>query len=71
MSLKPYTWWILGGAGLALAGGFWTVYRPRAFCATGVGTSRGRVLPLIAKGSLWSGAVCWTTALVLRLVLPQ
>lgn len=71
VSLKPYTWWILGGAGLALAGGFWTVYRPRAFCAAGVGTSRGRVLPLIAKGSLWLGAVCWAAALVLRVVLPQ
>lgn len=71
VSLKPYTWWILGVAGLALAGGFWTVYRPRAFCAAAVGTSRGRLLPRIAKGSLWLGAVCWTTALVLRLVLPQ
>jgi hypothetical protein len=71
VSLKPYTWWILGAAGIALAGGFWTVYRPRAFCAVGEVPSRSRVLPLVAKGSLWLGAGCWTTALVLRLVLQQ
>jgi hypothetical protein len=71
VSLKPYTWWILGAAGIALASGFWTVYRPRSFCAAGVASPRARVLSLIAKASLWLGAGCWTTALVLRLVLPQ
>jgi hypothetical protein len=70
-SLKPYGWWILGLAGVALAGGFWTVYRPRHACDVGNGANRGRIMPRVAKVSLWFGAVCWAAALMLRLVLPQ
>jgi hypothetical protein len=69
--LKPYSWWILAAAGLALVGGFWTVYRPRPACDIADGSSRSRLLPRVAKLSLWIGAVCWTAALMLRLILPQ
>ena len=31
--LKPYSWWILGGAFVCLTYGFWTVYRPRRACS--------------------------------------
>ena len=70
-SLKPYAWWILGFAGLSLVGGFWTVYRPRPACDIRDGSRRSRLIPRIAKVSLWIGAVCWTAALMLRLTLPQ
>ena len=70
-SLKPYAWWILAFAGLSLVGGFWTVYRPRLACDIGSASRRSRLLPRIAKASLWIGAVCWTAALMLRLILPQ
>lgn len=70
-SLRPYGWWILGIAGMALGGGFWTVYRPRPACGVGAPPRRNRLLGGIAKVSLWFGAVSWTAALVLRLVLPQ
>jgi hypothetical protein len=70
-SLKPYSWWILAAAGLSLVGGFWSVYRPRPACDIDDRSARGRVLPRVAKVSLWIGAVCWTAALMLRLVLPQ
>lgn len=70
-SLKPYTRWILGVAGLSLIGGFWTVYRPRPACEIGPGARRSQFLPRVAKVSLWVGAVCWAAALVLRLILPQ
>lgn len=70
-NLKPYSWWILAAAGLSLVGGFWTVYRPRPVCDIDDRSARGRVLPRVAKVSLWIGAVCWTAALMLRLVLPQ
>src|SRR5436309_15767954 len=33
--LKPYGWWILAGAFVCLASGFWTVYRPRPSCEVG------------------------------------
>jgi hypothetical protein len=69
-SLKPYSAWILIAAGLALAGGFWTVYRPRPACDVN-GVRPSRVMPRVAKVSLWIGAVCWTAALMLRLMLPQ
>lgn len=70
-SLKPYAWWILGLAGGALAGGFWTVYRRRPACDMADVPRRSRVMPRIAKISLWFGAACWAAALVLRLTLPQ
>ena len=70
-SLKPYSGWILGIAGAALAGAFWTVYRPRPACDIGDAPKRRRLLPRIAKVSLWVGTVCWTAALILRLMLPQ
>lgn len=70
-SLKPYGWWILGIAGLSLAAGFWTVYRPRPVCDIELPSVSTRALPRIAKVSLWFGAVCWTAALMLRLSLPQ
>src|SRR5438105_15806611 len=53
--LKPYSWWILGGAFLCLVYGFWAVYRPRPVCAVGEGANRARMLPRIAKLSLWFG----------------
>ena len=70
-SLKPYGWWILGMAAIALGAGFWTVYRPRVACEIGDGATRSRFLPRLAKASLWFGTVCWAAALVLRLVLTQ
>lgn len=70
--LKPYSWWILGAAFLCLAYGFWTVYRPRANCAVGEAQppSRG-AWPKIAKISLWLGAACWMTGVLLRILLPS
>ncbi|HEY5062158.1 MAG TPA: hypothetical protein VII52_11520, partial [Gemmatimonadaceae bacterium] len=70
-SLKPYTWYILGASGAALAFGFWSVYRARAACAVGDVPRRSRVLSRVAALALWAGAVCWAAALVLRLALPQ
>ena len=70
-SLKPYAWWILALAGLSLIGGFWTVYRPRPACDVAGGSRRSQLLPRIAKVSLWIGAVCWTAALLMRVLLPQ
>lgn len=54
-SLKPYGWWILGASALALAGGFWIVYRPRPTCEIGEASKRSRLLAGFAKGSLWVG----------------
>ena len=70
-SLKPYAFWILGVAGLSLAYGFWSVYRPAARCDVSSQPQRLRVLSLISKGSLWIGAVLWTSALMLQLILPS
>jgi hypothetical protein len=69
-NLKPYSEWILGISFLFLAYGFWSVYRPRAACSIADVPPQGRVLPRIAEGSLWIGAVCWTAAMMLRLTLP-
>jgi hypothetical protein len=70
-SLKPYSLLILAIAGLSLAVGFWSVYRPRPACAIGEVPTRRRLLSGFAKTSLWIGAVCWTAALMLRFLLPQ
>ena len=70
-SLKPYTWWILGVSGVALVGAFWSVYRPRPACDLADVPRRSRILPGVAKVSLWFGAVSWAAALLLRLILPQ
>ena len=69
--LKPYSWWILGAAFLCLAYGFWTVYRPRSHCAVGDEPASRSVWPKIAKGSLWFGAACWMTGVMLRILLPS
>jgi hypothetical protein len=69
-SLKPYSGWILGISFLFLAYGFWSVYRLRAACSIADAPAQGQVLPRIAKGSLWVGAVCWAAAVMLRLTLP-
>ena len=69
--LKPYGWWILGGAFACLAYGFWTVYRPRRDCAVSDAPRRQPVLPKIAKFSLWLGAACWVAALALKIVFPS
>jgi len=66
--LKPYGWWILGGALACLGFGFWTVYRPRRHCAIGQVSKTTRVLSTISKISLWFGAVCWTAGLLLRVL---
>lgn len=68
--LKPYGWWILGAAFLCLAYGFWTVYRPRSNCDVPEASSRS-LWPKIAKGSLWFGAACWMTGVMLRILLPS
>ena len=68
--LKPYGGWILGVSLVFLAFGFWTVYRPRPVCSIDDAPRRARVLQRVAKGSLWVGAVSWTAALFLRLILP-
>lgn len=54
--LKPFGWWILGGALVCLVFGFWTVYRPQPACDIGDVPRSRRVLQNIAKGSLWFGA---------------
>jgi hypothetical protein len=69
--LKPYSWWILGGAFVCLSYGFWTVYRPRPACAVGEGATRRGMMPKIAKGSLWFGAACWMTGVLLHVLLPS
>lgn len=69
--LKPYGWWILGGALACLAFGFWTVYRPRPACAVeGVPRSQ-RVLQNVSKISLWFGAACWLAGVMLKVLLPS
>jgi hypothetical protein len=69
--LKPYSAWILAASFLCLVFGFWTVYRPRPACAiTDAPDRRQVVLQRVARISLWFGAVSWTTALLLRLILP-
>lgn len=70
-SLTPYAFWILGVAGLSLAYGFWSVYRPGARRDVSAQSRRLRVLSLISKGSIWIGAVFWTAALMLQLILPS
>jgi hypothetical protein len=69
-NLKPYSGLILAAAGVLLASGFWTVYRPRPTCKAGEGSGRKRVLPLVAKAMLWASAVTWCAALMLHLILP-
>lgn len=69
--LKPYSWWILGAAFMCLVYGFWTVYRTRLNCAVGEEPPRRSVWPKIAKGSLWFGAACWMTGVMLRILLPS
>jgi len=68
--LKPYGWWILGAAFVCLAFGFWTVYRPRRECAVGEMPKRG-LMPKVAKVSLWFGAACWMTGVLIRLLIPS
>jgi len=69
--LKPYSSWILGAALLCLLYGFWTVYRRRPACGVGEASPSRRVWPKIAKGSLWFGAACWMTGVMLRILLPS
>lgn len=69
--LKPYSWWIFGGAFLALAYGFWTIYRPRAKCAVGSSPPQKTWLPRVARLALWFGATCWLVAVTLHLLIPQ
>ena len=69
--LKPYGWWILGAAFLCLAYGFWTVYRPRANCGVGEAPASRGAWQNIAKISLWFGAACWMTGVLLRILLPS
>lgn len=68
--LKPYGWWILGGAFGCLAFGFWTVYRPRRACAAGEVPSAPGPLLKVAHLFLWFGAACWIAGVILRLLLP-
>ena len=68
--LKPYSWWILGGAFVCLAYGFWTVYRPRPACAIGAAVQRA-MWPTVAKVSLWFGAACWMAGVLLHVLLPS
>jgi hypothetical protein len=69
--LKPYSSYILAASLLLLAGGFWSVYRPRTRCITGTDVSRPpRWMSRLSKGVLWTGAVCWVAAVVVRLTLP-
>ena len=69
--LRPYGWWILGGTLACLAYGFWLVYRPRQACEVAESTHRRAWLPRIAKVSLWFGAACWMTGVLLRVLLPS
>src|SRR5438874_13798938 len=68
--LKPYGWWILGGALGCLVFGFWTVYGPRRDCAVGQPSRASRVLSNTSKISLWFGAACWLAGVLLRVLLP-
>jgi hypothetical protein len=67
--LKPYRGWMLAGSFACLAVGFWSVYRPRRDCAAG-GEPKSRVLPRVARASLWIGAMCWTASLLITLIVP-
>lgn len=69
--LKPYGWWILAAAFVCLVFGFWTVYRPRRDCTVGEASRRRRVLPRIAKLSLWFAVACWMTGFLLKVLLPS
>lgn len=69
--LKPYGWWILGGAFASLVFGFWSVYRPRPSCPVEDVPRTHRVLQRVAKGSLWLGAAFWMAGVLLKVLLPQ
>ena len=71
VGLKPYGWWILGAALVCLAYGFWVVYRPRRDCDVSQMPRQRRVLPTVAKISLWFGAACWMIGVLVRLLLPS
>ena len=70
-SLQPYAYWILGGAAIALAYGFWTVYRPQTSCEPGTQTRQRSLWPNVAKGTLWLGAVFWVAALMVQFIIPK
>jgi len=69
--LNPYGWWILGGAFVCLAIGFWTVYRPRRDCAVGDVPPQRGAWPKVAKVALWLGTAFWLAGVVLRVMLPS
>jgi len=68
--LKPYGWWILGASAAFLALGFWSVYRPRPTCSIADTRPPRRGLDLVAKLSLWVGAVFWVAGATVRVLLP-
>jgi hypothetical protein len=65
--LRPYSGWILVTTGLVFAVGFRAVYRPRSARHLATKSGKRRILPVIAKGALWGGALSWVVALVLFL----
>lgn len=69
--LKPYSPYILAGAGLLLAYGFWTVYRQPPLPA---GSSCPARRPRSVRIVLWVSALLWLVAFllnVLQIVAPQ
>ena len=68
--LKPYGWWILGGSGVCLAAGFWSVYRSRDACDLADRPRSNGVMQRVAKVSLWISAVFVVAGVIVRLTLP-
>lgn len=67
--LKPMADGFLRSRSCFIAYGFWSVHRPRTPYSVEDGPTSWQVLPWVAKGSLWLGAVCWAAAVMLRLTL--
>lgn len=67
--LKPYSPWILSGAAVMLAFGFFSVYRARPVCA--VSTRRVRGGQVLVRLLLWVSAALWIAATAVTLMVPS
>ncbi len=66
--VKPYRYYLLGGAALFIVVAYWIAYRPPRFiagasCATGGGR--------FTKITLWTSAAVWAAALALNIAIDQ
>jgi hypothetical protein len=67
--LKPYSAWILSGAAVMLAFGFFSVYRARPVCTVPAPRARGG--QMLVRLLLWVSAALWIAALAVNLMMPS